>query len=161
MKSIQSSLAVSLIGVAIVLSTVIPASARQVTGPRGSNASGTGVVVPNRQGGYTGNGQGTANGVNGSTANGQGRFQTNGQGTGTYSGSGTATVPNGNSASGTTSGTETYNSSTGTYNGSNTTSVNGSNGGSATCNVQTQAQRGQRGNVNHSCTNSGTSSKKK
>lgn len=42
-----------------------PANAKTVTGPKGSTATGNGVVVPNRQGGYTGAAEGNVNGVNG------------------------------------------------------------------------------------------------
>jgi len=55
-----------------------PANAKTVTGPKGSTATGSGVVVPNRQGGYTGAAEGKVNGVNGTSANGKGKVTTDG-----------------------------------------------------------------------------------
>lgn len=118
----KTALILSFIGLTCTLTTV-PVSA-QVTGPRGGTASGNGAIVPNRQGGYSGYGQGNVTGPQGGTANGQVRFQTNGQQGGSYSGSGTATNTNGQTVNANTNGSGSYNSTTG-YIGQNTTTVNG------------------------------------
>lgn len=119
----KSLLSIACVGVAIVLSS-LPASAREVTGPRGNSASGNAVVTPNRVGGYNVSGQGSFKGVNGTTGSGQVRILTNGQGSGVYGGTGTVTRPNGQNATVTTGGAGSYSPSTG-YSGKGATTVNG------------------------------------
>jgi hypothetical protein len=119
----KSLLSIACVGVAIVLSS-LPASAREVTGLRGNNASGSTIVTPNRVGGSNIAGQGSFRGVNGATSNGQVRIYTNGQGSAVYGGVGTVTKPNGQSATITTRGNSSYDRSSG-YRGQNTTTVNG------------------------------------
>ena len=76
----KSMLSISLIGLSLTLATALPSFAKEVTGPRGGTASGSGFVVPNRMGGYTGSGSGSYTTPKGGTGMGQVRFQTNGQG---------------------------------------------------------------------------------
>ncbi|NJL09725.1 MAG: hypothetical protein HC908_04520, partial [Calothrix sp. SM1_7_51] len=49
----KSLLRISFLGL-VLITTALPASAGQVTGPRGSTASGNGAVIKNPQGGYVG-----------------------------------------------------------------------------------------------------------
>ncbi len=119
----KSILSLSLIGLVVGLSA-LPASAREITGPRGGAASGSGIVVPNRQGGYTGTGQGSFAAPNGGTGSGQGQFKTNGAGDATYSGSGSATGAQGQTVNVNTNGNAGYDPTSG-YAGQNTTTVNG------------------------------------
>jgi hypothetical protein len=108
---------------AIVLSSSF-ALAGELVGPRGSTANGNAVILPNRQGGYSGYGQGAFTGVSGSSSNGEIRFQTTGDGEATYDGNANITSPNGQSATMTTSGDASYNQISG-YSGQNTTTING------------------------------------
>jgi hypothetical protein len=111
---------------ATLVSLSLPATAGQktVTGPKGGTATGSGAIVPNRQGGYSGTGQGSFQGANGASGSAQGQFKSNGQGTVNYQGSGTVTTPQGTTYNATTNGNGSYDEENG-YSGQNTTTVNG------------------------------------
>jgi len=132
MKSVLSITTIAL----ILTASSLPASAGQITGPRGGIAIGTRAVVPNRLGGYNGYGQGTVVTSKGGSVNGQIRFQTNGKGSGTYSVTGTATNQNGQTVNVTTTGSGTYDPNAG-YSGQNTTTINNKTYNSSTQNGTT------------------------
>jgi hypothetical protein len=120
---------------ATLVSLSLPATAGQktVTGPKGGTATGSGAIVPNRQGGYSGTGQGSFQGANGASGSAQGQFKSNGQGTVNYQGSGTVTTPQGTTYNATTNGNGSYDEENG-YSGQNTTTVNGNTYSSNTAN---------------------------
>jgi hypothetical protein len=120
----------------IIGASALPAAAREFTGPKGGTANGATIVVPNRQGGYTGGRVGRAASPNGGTSSSRFRFVTNGQGNANYNGAGTVTNAAGQSSTYTTSGSSSYNRTNG-YSGQNTTTINGKTYTSTTQNGMT------------------------
>lgn len=104
-------------------SMALPASA-QFVGPRGGSFTGSGAVVPNAQGGLTGDRRWTVNGPNGGSSTWGGAVQTDGQGNYQYGRQRTIVTPKGQTHDVTGTGSSSYDPETG-LTGSGTHTVNG------------------------------------